>query len=99
VQIPLIEAGEVSGRVELENGRGLAGATVLLQQRTTGDVVRVTTFMDGSFYALGVRPGIYDARLPQGLLQRLGGTADRVEFVVGGSGNNIIDNIVIRVRR
>lgn len=99
VQIPLIEAGEVSGRVEFEDGRGLAGATVFLQHRTTGDVVRIMTFTDGTFYALGVRPGVYDALLPEGQLQRLGGTANRVEFVVGGTGNNIIDDIVIRVRR
>jgi hypothetical protein len=54
----------------------MAGLRVQLR-RLDGTVMRaVETFSDGAFYAIGVPPGEYEARLDEDQLRRIGRVAD-----------------------
>jgi len=62
VDIPVVLGSVVEGSVlrSFGNGtQGVAGATLVLRDDATGRERSVTTFTDGSYYLLGVRPGRY----------------------------------------
>lgn len=62
LDLPLIESGVIEGRVlrEVEGTVMPAGILVLvLTDLETGEQCEITTFSDGEFYLLGVRPGEY----------------------------------------
>lgn len=85
LNIPVLSGGTVEGRLARRIGTGVvpvAGGTVLLRHQRTGRETRVTTFGDGSFYLLGVRPGEWEATVDPGLLARFGGRADPVRFTI-----------------
>lgn len=71
-----VQAGTVDGRVEREYPGGrrvpLAGAGVLFEPVRGGAALRVTTFGDGEFSALGVTPGEYTVRVERAYLERIG---------------------------
>lgn len=99
--IPIVQAGEVSGRVILEGAkRPIGGVEVELVNLTTGDRYTTSTFSDGAFYLLGVRPGRYLARLGAAALDRLGVRAIPAEFSVGSVRDEaIVDGVEIVLRR
>lgn len=100
VPVPVIPGGEISGVVRFPEGAGAGGLTVRLRHRETGTVKSVTTFSDGAFYALGLRPGRYRISLDPEQLARLGLRSSPVEetlrTVPGGA---ILEGVVLEVRR
>ena len=65
----------------------------------TGKLRRVTTFTDGSFYVLGLRPGDWVLEVDPDLLQRIGATSAPTRIVIpnlveGAS----ISGIEVRIR-
>src|SRR6266699_1934212 len=80
LNIPVVRAGVVEGRVSREEGGrrvGVAGVTLQLSDRRRGaaGALRFTTFSDGAFYVLGVTPGDYDLTVDAAVLDALQATA------------------------
>jgi hypothetical protein len=80
LNIPVVEAGVVEGRVTREEGGrrvGVPGVTLWLTDRRPGRgaAQRFTTFSDGAFYVLGVKPGDYDLTVDPAVLDALQATA------------------------
>jgi hypothetical protein len=85
LDIPILPGGVIEGAVVREAVTGdvpVAGVMVVLRHYKTGKERKILTFGDGSFYAIGVRPGEYELRLDQTAAQRLGVQANTVRFVV-----------------
>ena len=85
LDIPILPGGVIEGQVVREAVTGdvpVAGAMVVLRHRKTGKERRILTFGDGSFYAIGVRPGEYELRLDQITSQRLGTPAEPIRFTL-----------------
>ncbi|HXF96539.1 MAG TPA: carboxypeptidase regulatory-like domain-containing protein [Gemmatimonadales bacterium] len=79
--VPLVRAGVIEGRV-VRDGRGLGGATLLLTDLRTGGRRTVTTFSDGEFYLLGVKPGDYELTVDPRVLEVLDAVAGPVRFTL-----------------
>jgi hypothetical protein len=89
VDVPLTMGAVLEGRVTRSFGgtlQGVAGATLVLTERRTGRRRSITTFTDGSFYALGVTPGEYELAVGQRLLDLWRVDAEPRWFVVGPDG-------------
>jgi hypothetical protein len=99
VPVPLVQAGEVSGQVVVgPSERAARFIEVELRNLDTEDVYNVTTFSDGSFYLLGVRPGRYEATVSQSLLDEEGLTVQSASFSVGASADQaFVEGITIRL--
>ena len=99
VPIPFVRGGEVSGRVLFNDTQtGVGGAPVVLRART-GERYTTTTFSDGGFYLLGVRPGDYEATVDDSLLERLGARVAPARFTVGAARDAaIVENVEVRLR-
>lgn len=85
VDIPVLPGGVVEGRVTRNTPvgpAGVGGVRILLRNQDTGGVYSLLTFTDGSFYAMGVRPGRYDVLADPQSLTALGATATRTTFVL-----------------
>ena len=61
----------VEGRV-VADGHGVPGVPLILQERRTGARREITTFSDGGFYVMGVKPGDYDLTVDPRALEVLG---------------------------
>ena len=82
LNIPVVAAGVVEGRVSRDVGGrrvGVPGVTLRLTDRRPGGRggagQRFTTFSDGAFYVLGVKPGDYDLTVDAAVLDALQATA------------------------
>lgn len=85
VDIPVLPGGVVEGRVTRPTPTGptgVGGVRVLLRNRETGGVYTVLTFTDGSFYAMGIRPGAYEVLADAESLAAIGATATSATFVL-----------------
>ena len=102
LDIPVLSGGLVEGRVTRatpSGPEGFPGATLLFRHLATGKLRRVTTFTDGSFYVLGLRPGDWVLEVDPDLLQRIGATSAPTRIVIpnlveGAS----ISGIEVRIR-
>lgn len=73
VEIPLAPAGELAGTVTTAgSGRSIGALGVTLRHLSSGTATRVVTFSDGTFYASGLRPGLYAVELAPDALRSLG---------------------------
>ncbi|MBE0595104.1 MAG: carboxypeptidase regulatory-like domain-containing protein, partial [Gemmatimonadales bacterium] len=101
IPVPLVQAGEVSGVVLLgEDGVALRGVQVELRNQDTGDVYGTSTFSDGSFYVMGVRPGRYLATVEERVQDLLSLSVQPAEFeVLPTSDGAIVEGVVIRAGR
>lgn len=100
VDVALLPASEAAGRVELgEPGVGVGGVPVVLRHVQSGATVRVTTFSDGSFYAIGLRPGEYEAAVTRETLDLLKATQSTARFQVNAGQGAAIDGLVVRLTR
>ncbi len=100
IDVPLVRAGVVEGRVLLvtpAGEQGLGGASVILTNRGTGARQAVLTFSDGEFYVLGVKPGEYDITVDPRVLDAYGATALPASVRVAADGS-IIGAAVIELR-
>ena len=71
VDVPLAMGAVLEGQVLRTFGgkpQGVAGATLVLTERRSGRRRTITTFTDGTFYALGVTPGEYELAVGARLL-------------------------------
>lgn len=101
IPVALVQTGEVSGVVLVrEEGRPLAGVSVELHNLDTGDRYVTSTFSDGSFYRMGVRPGRYTATLSEQARERLSLSVQAETFRVAPSGDGaIVDGLLILADR
>ena len=102
VDIPLVQTRELAG--QLVPGREVptvAGVTLEIASRETGDVQRVSTFSDGEFYVSRVRPGTYDIRVAESSLRALNAIADPnpLVLVVPASGDVLVQAPPITLRK
>ncbi len=99
LEIPLVRAGDVSGRVHLE-GRGIGGVRVMLRQLDTGAASEATTFSDGAFFFLGLVPGGYRIELDASQAAQLGVGAAPVEFTVDPARDRVtFDGVELQLLR
>lgn len=59
VALPIIPGGVIEGRVTAR-GHGVAGVRVTARHAASGEERQLVTFSDGGFYAMGIRPGIWE---------------------------------------
>jgi len=83
LDIPVVRAGVIEGRVTRE-GRagGVGGVTLILTDRRTGGRRTFLTFTDGAFYVLGVKPGEYELTVDERVLDALGADAAPLPFTL-----------------
>jgi len=75
IDIPIVEAGEITGVVNriVKDGKiGAGGLRVVVVNEETGKETKITTFNNGEFYYLGLVPGKYEAHLDQDQLSKFG---------------------------
>ena len=90
VNVPLVRAGVVEGRVLLDGpggARELGGASVIITHVVTGVRQAAVTFSDGEFYVLGIKPGEYEITVDARVLAAFGGTATPVRIRVAPDGS------------
>jgi hypothetical protein len=94
LDIPLIEAGVIEGRVT-RSGAGVGGVTLILFDRGRNVRRTLTTFSDGGFYLMGVKPGDYELFVPVNVLDALGADALPLRFTLkstaGGVGRSDLE--------
>ena len=71
------------------------GLTLELIHPASGTRRTVRTFNDGTFYALGLRSGIWEVHPDSGTLQRLGYTAPATTFAVSSGGSTTVEITLI----
>ncbi len=103
LDLPLIEAGVLEGRV-LRHFDGVtvpAGSLILLLTNLkTGERREISTFSDGEFYALGVRPGEYEMSVSEGFLDASAETTEPIRLrVQPTSGGASLQGIELIIRR
>jgi len=85
LNIAVLSGGVIEGRLVRASPDGdipIAGADLILRHRATGRERRITTFRDGSFYALSIRPGEWDVAVDPELLTRMRRQADPLQFTI-----------------
>jgi hypothetical protein len=80
INIPIVQAGVIEGRVvrpgaEGRRPEGVGGVMLVLTDARTGATRRFSTFTDGGFYAMGVKPGVYELAIDPRTLDALVATA------------------------
>ena len=75
LDLAILPGGVIEGKVVRESPTGpipVPGARLLLRRRDSEEVRSLTSFSDGAFYLMGVKPGAYDLAVDTGDLERLG---------------------------
>ena len=94
VDVPIITASEISGRVDRKNkvGQvGIGGIKIMLVNISRETVIELSTFNSGDYYFLGLIPGTYKAYIDPSQLKKYGykSVPEKIEFeirpVEGGS--------------
>jgi len=88
LDIPVVAAGVIEGRV-LRNNAGVGGVTLILTDRRTGTGRTLVTFNDGAFYLMGVKPGDYELRVDEQVLDALAVDAEPVRFSLAPTATGI----------
>lgn len=89
LDIPIVVGGVIEGSVTRDVGggrQGVSGVALTIRNRETGEQRSITTFSDGSFYALGVKPGDYDLAVEPRVLDLLAVSAESQHFTVSAEG-------------
>ncbi len=100
LDIPVLPGGTVEGRVLQPSGAlATGGIVVVFVHRKSGERRLLTTFGDGGFYAIGMRPGDWEATIDPKCLERLGVTADPVTFTLAAEVDGaVVEGLDIRLR-
>jgi hypothetical protein len=88
LDIPVVEAGVIEGRVTRQD-RGVGGVTLVLTDRRTGGRRTLVTFTDGAFYLLGVKPADYELAVEERVLEALGADAAPLRFTLAPTPNGV----------
>lgn len=89
--IPILPGGVIEGMVRWAGdsskvaSRPVAGVSVVLRHRESGEQRVITTFTDGSFYAIGMRPGAWELRVDSKCLEVLKASSEPLEFSMESS--------------
>ena len=89
LDIPVVEAGIIEGRVVRNGGAGVGGVTLLLTDRRSGTRRTLVTFNDGAFYLMGVKPGDYELTVAAQVLEALAVDAEPLRFSLAPTANGI----------
>jgi hypothetical protein len=89
LDIPITQAGVIEGRVIRAVGgrsQGVGNVSLTLTDRRTGRQRGFATFLDGDFYLLGVKPGVYDLSVDAGALSALHADASPLRLTLSPNG-------------
>ncbi len=84
LDIPLAPGGVIEGRV-VRGGTGAAapgGVVLALTRQDTRETRTLTTFSDGTFYGMGIRPGEWELAVDRNSLAVLGARAEPLRFTM-----------------
>jgi hypothetical protein len=101
LDVPLVPGGVVEGRV-LDDARGAGEVPVELLDARGRVLARVTTFSDGEFLAMGVRPGTVTARVAASWLRAQDAASEAVTTTLpaGDDGATVrVADLVVRRQR
>jgi hypothetical protein len=101
VDLPVVESAVIEGRIVSEGDRQVPVSFVplLLINLLTGEETRLTTFSDGEFYQMGIRPGEYELRVDESRRPGVAGVGSVVRFSVQPMpGGTTIDGIVLEIQ-
>jgi hypothetical protein len=83
VDIPILLGGVIEGRVTRPAGDGpIAGLTLVMTHRKSGERRVFQTFGDGAFYLMGVRPGDWELAVDPKCLELLHATAQPLHLAI-----------------
>jgi hypothetical protein len=92
----------IEGRVVRETPSGtvpVAGLELRLRRQGTEEQRSLTSFSDGAFYLMGVKPGEYELTVDPGDLERLGLAADPLAFSLAADADGAaVDGLELRLR-
>ncbi len=75
IDIPFYFAGEINGSIKKQNGKDLlplAGMKIKIENKSNGQIRKVSSFSDGTFYYFGLLPGKYRIYIDNEILKKLG---------------------------
>jgi hypothetical protein len=100
LDIPVLPGGVIEGQVVWPaRGRGTGGISLVLSHRKSGERRIVTTFGDGSFYAIGVRPGEWELAVDPKCLELLQATATPLRFTITPSADGTtVEGLEVELR-
>ena len=100
LDIPVLPGGTVEGRVLQASGALASGGIVLVfTHHESGERRLLTTFGDGGFYGIGMRPGEWEVTVDPRCLERLEATAAPVSFTMKAEPDGaVVDGLEIRLR-
>ena len=100
VNIPFVQTAEVMGEVRLfPADTPMPGIDVLLVPDDGSDPYTVSTFSDGVFYVMGIRPGQYRVTVSQQTQDAYGVVSEDVVFAVDTGTTSVVEGIVLRLRK
>ncbi len=79
LDIPVLPGGVVEGRV---TGQAMGGLTLRLKHKASGEQRILTTFSDGTFYGIGIRPGDWELTVDPKCLEVLKAAAEPLKFTM-----------------
>ena len=86
LDIPVLPGGVIDGQVVWPaRSRGTGGISLVLTHKKSGERRIITTFGDGSFYAIGVRPGDWEITVDSKCLELLQATVAPLRFTIAPS--------------
>jgi hypothetical protein len=102
LDLAIVPGGVIEGRVVRETPTGpvpVAGVELRLRRRGTEEQRSLTSFSDGAFYLMGVKPGEYELAVDPGDLERLGLAADPAVFSLAADADGAaVDGLELRLR-
>lgn len=100
LDIPVLPGGVIEGQVVWPTrGRGTGGVSLVLSHKKSGERRIVTTFGDGSFYAIGVRPGEWELVVDPKVLELLQVTATPLKFTIAPSADGTtVEGLKVELR-
>ncbi len=97
VDVPLQLGAVIEGSVERGPAHeAVAAVPLVLTDRRTGRTRTISTFSDGTFYAMGITAGEWEIRIAPAALQLLDVTADPLVFTVP-AGASEVPHLVVRL--
>ncbi len=102
VDLPIVESAVIEGRVVSRDGADqvrVGFVPLILTNQLTGEETRLTTFSDGEFYQMGIRPGEYELRVDETRQPGVVGVGSVVRFSVQPMpGGTTIEGIVMEIQ-
>lgn len=102
--IAILPGGVIEGVVRWAPERAPAGGTaagvsLVLRHQESGEQRVITTFTDGTFYAIGIRPGSWEMQVDPGCLATLQATSDPIRFSIAPSVEGVtVSGLEVTVR-